>query len=75
MAYGNSIDHAKRAKQGFFTGLGLFALGGLGEIIGHALYAELPGWEQALFFNAEVAGVLIALFVPLIFGIVLPLIE
>jgi len=75
MAYGSSIDHAKRAKQGFVLGVGLFALGGLGELLGHAMYSELPGWEQALFFNAEVFGVLIALFVPLIVGIVMPLIE
>jgi hypothetical protein len=71
----SSIDHEKRAKQGFLLGVGLFVVGGLGELIGHALYTELPGWEAALFFNAEVAGVLIGLFAPLVFGIVLPLIE
>jgi hydrogenase/urease accessory protein HupE len=69
------MDHAKRAKQGFLLGVGLFAVGALGEIIGHALYAELPGWEQTLLFNAEVVGILLALLAPLVFGIVLPLIE
>jgi hypothetical protein len=75
MSQTGSIDHAKRAKQGFLLGAGLFALGALGELVGHALYAELPGWEQALFFNAEVVGVLLALFAPLVFAGVLPLIE
>lgn len=69
------MDHAKRAKQGFMLGVGLFALGALGEIIGHAMYSELPGWEQTLLFNAEVFGILIGLLAPLVFGIVLPLIE
>jgi hypothetical protein len=75
MGHTTSIDHARRAKQGFLLGFGLFAFGALGEIVGHALYSDLPGWEQMLLFDAEVAGVLIALFAPLIFGIVLPLIE
>ncbi|MEF8787158.1 MAG: hypothetical protein V5A45_14595 [Haloarculaceae archaeon] len=75
MSQTGSMDHAKRAKQGFLLGVGLFAVGALGEIVGHALYAELPGWEQTLLFNAEVVGILLALLAPLVFGIVLPLIE
>ncbi|WP_340101331.1 hypothetical protein [Salinibaculum salinum] len=75
MSQTGSMDHAKRAKQGFLLGAGLFAAGALGELVGHALFAELPGWEQALLFNAEAAGILIALFAPLVFGVVLPLIE
>lgn len=75
MSQTGSIDHAKRAKQGFLLGAGLFAVGGLGEILGHALYTELPAWEQTLLFNAEVVGVLLALLAPLIFGVVLPLTE
>jgi hydrogenase/urease accessory protein HupE len=69
------MDHAKRAKQGFLLGVGLFAVGALGEIVGHALYAELPGWEQTLLFNAEAVGILLALLAPLVFGVVLPLTE
>ncbi|WP_302080291.1 hypothetical protein [Salinibaculum rarum] len=75
MSQTGSMDHAKRAKQGFFLGAGLFAVGALGEIVGHSLYTELPGWEQTLLFNAEVVGILLALFAPLVFGIVLPLVE
>ena len=71
----SSMDHAKRAKQGFLLGLGLFAFGVLGEIVGRAVFGDLPGWEQALFFDAEVLGVLIALLVPLVVGVVLPLTE
>jgi hypothetical protein len=75
MSQTGSMDYAKRAKQGFLLGAGLFAFGALGELVGHALYTELPGWEQALFFNAELVGVLLALFAPLVFAGVLPLVE
>ena len=75
MSQTSSMDHAKRAKQGFLLGVGLFAVGALGEIIGHAMYSDLPGWEQMLLFDAEVLGVLIALLAPLVFGVVLPLTE
>jgi hydrogenase/urease accessory protein HupE len=69
------MNHAKRAKQGFLLGLGLFAIGAFGEILGHSLYTELPGWEQTLLFDTLVLGILIALLAPLIFGVVLPLTE
>jgi hydrogenase/urease accessory protein HupE len=75
MSQTGSMDYAKRAKQGFLLGAGLFAFGALGELLGHVLYTELPGWEQALFFNAELVGVLLALFAPLVFAGVLPLVE
>jgi hydrogenase/urease accessory protein HupE len=75
MGHANATDYAKRAKQGFFLGFGLFALGAGGELVGHSVYGELPGWEQALLFDAEVLGILVALLVPLVFGIVMPLVE
>jgi hydrogenase/urease accessory protein HupE len=75
MGTSSSIAHAKRAKQGFLVGVVLFAVGALGEMVGHAVIGELPGWEQTLLFDAEVVGILVALIVPLVFGIVLPLIE
>jgi hypothetical protein len=75
MSQTGSIDHAKRAKQGFYLGVSLFVVGAVGEIVGHAVYSDMPGWEQALLFDAEVVGVLLALLAPLIFGVVLPLTE
>jgi len=70
-----SIDHASFAKRGFLVGLALFAGGALGEIIGAAYFGSLPGWEHAIFFDMEVLGVLLGLFAPLVFGIVMPLLE
>ena len=70
-----SLDHARLAKLGFYLGLGLFALGGGGEIVGHALYGSLPAWEDALLFDIEVIGLLVGFFSPFVFGIALPLIE
>lgn len=75
MSQTGSIDHAKRAKQGFLLGVSLFAVGALGEIVGHVLSSDMPGWGETLLFDAEVLGILLALFAPLVFGIVLPLTE
>ncbi len=75
MSHASSIDYAKRARQGFFLGAGLFVVGVLGEALGHSVLGGLPAWEQRLLFDAEVLGVLIGLIVPLVFGIVLPLTE
>ncbi|WP_459192569.1 DUF7860 family protein [Halosimplex sp. J119] len=70
-----STDYPSLAKLGFLAGVALFALGGLGEIAGTAMFGGLPGWEQTLFFDMEVFGILLGLFSPLVFGIVLPLVE
>lgn len=75
MSHTSSMDYAKRAKQGFAVGAALFVVGVLGEAVGHAVPGSLAGWQQTLLFDAEVLGVLIGLLVPLVFGIVLPLVE
>ena len=75
MTQTSSLDHARLAKLGFLIGLGLFAVGGGGEIVGHALYGSLPAWEAALLFDLEVVGLLVGFFSPLVFGIALPLLE
>ncbi|MFC7027346.1 hypothetical protein ACFQJ5_06665 [Halomicroarcula sp. GCM10025324] len=69
------LDHATLAKRGFLLGVGLFALGVLGEVIGPVLVGPLPGWGDMLFTDMEGLGILVALFAPLIFGIILPLTE
>lgn len=69
------LDYSSLAKGGLALGVTLFAIGTGGEVIGHAMYETLPGWENALFFDLTVAGFLIGLFSPILFGIVLPLLE
>jgi hypothetical protein len=72
--YGN-IDYATFAKRGFLLGAGLFVFGALGELGGHALVGTLPSLVNTLLTDMEIVGILLALFSPLVFGIVLPLTE
>jgi hypothetical protein len=73
--YGSSVDHAKLARIGFLVGLAMFATGAAGELVGAAAFGSLPGWETTLLFDMEVFGVFLGLMSPLVFGIVLPLVE
>lgn len=70
-----SFDYAQMVKTGFLVGVGLFAIGAFGEILGHKLFASLPAVVTQVLFGMEVLGILLALFVPIIFGAVLPLTE
>jgi hypothetical protein len=72
--YGD-IDYPRVTKLGMLAGSTLFAIGMLGELVGSALFGPLPAWEHTLFFDLEVIGVLLLLFVPFVFGIALPLTE
>jgi len=69
------IDYPAWAKRGFLLGVGLFLLGAGGEVVGHDYFGSLPAWEETLFTDMELIGILIGFFSPLIFGIVLPLTE
>lgn len=69
------IDYPKLTKRGFLVGLTLFAIGFLGEIVIHSFGVSVPGWEEALLIDIEALGVVIVLFAPLIFGVLLPLTE
>lgn len=75
MHTGSRMDHARLAKGGFLLGLGMLLVGALGEVIGHVVLGGLPGWQDTLFFDLEVLGVLLALVSPFLFGIFLPLLE
>lgn len=75
MAQYRNMDHATLAKRGFLLGVGLFALGALGELTAHALLGPLPGWGNLLLTDMEALGILLALFAPLVFGVVMPLVE
>lgn len=72
--YGN-LDYPTLTKRSFLLGLALFVVGAGGELVVHFLDLQLPAWEMALLFDAEVLGILVALFAPILFGIVLPLTE
>ncbi|GAB3685473.1 hypothetical protein GCM10028857_16040 [Salinarchaeum chitinilyticum] len=75
MHTGSSMDYARLAKGGFLLGAGLFVVGALGELIGHAVFGSLPAWEATLFFDMVVLGVVIGLLSPFVFGIFLPLVD
>jgi len=69
--YGN-LDYPSLAKRSTLASFALFVVGAVGLAVGGS---SLPGWEQALLFDAEVVGVLGVLLCPLVFGVVLPLTE
>ena len=71
----DSLDHARIAKTGFLAGLGLFAVGAIGEFAGHSLASSLPETIESALLTAEILGVVVAFFVPIVFGAVLPLVE
>jgi hypothetical protein len=72
--YGD-LDYPALTKGGTLLGLGLFALGAIGELVVHSLGLQLPAWEMTLLFDAEVLGVALFLLSPLVFGLLLPLTE
>jgi hypothetical protein len=69
------LNYARLTRGGFFLGLGLFALGAIGELAIGVTGIAVPAWEHALLVDAEWIGVLLALLSPFVFGIVLPLTE
>jgi hypothetical protein len=72
--YGN-VDYAALTKRAFAVGAALFALGLLGELAISSLGLSVPNWEQTLLVDAEIAGVLVMLLSPFVFGIFMPLTD
>lgn len=72
--YGD-IDYARLTKSGVILGVSLFLLGAGGEWAIHAMSIQVPAWEDTLFFDLEVIGLLIFAISPFLFGIFLPLTE
>jgi len=70
--YGN-IDYPTYIKRGVVLGLLLLFVGEAGGYAGE--YLSLPAWEEALFFDLAVLGLLVFVLSPLLFGLVLPLTE
>ncbi|MFB6128685.1 MAG: hypothetical protein ABEJ47_02875 [Halorhabdus sp.] len=75
MAPTRNIDYASWTRNSFLLGVGLLAIGAVGNLLGPALVGSLPAWEATLLLDLEILGVLIGLIAPLLFGIVLPLTE
>jgi hypothetical protein len=75
MSQSKQRDYPRLAKRGFLLGLGLFLVGAGGAIGGTAVFGTLPSWSNTLFTDMELLGIVLGLFSPLIFGIVMPLIE
>lgn len=72
--YGN-VDYPRYAKGGFLLGLALI-LGGAGaEAFLPLLVGPLPPWEDTLLVEIEALGVVLFLFAPLVFGVIMPLTE
>ncbi len=69
--YGN-LNYSSLVKRSTLASFALFVVGALGLFLGGS---SLPGWEHALFFDAEVLGVLGIVVCPLVFGVLLPLTE
>lgn len=75
MARTNSLDYPTITKRGFLLGIGLFAIGVVGEVIGEVVLGGLPGWERTLLVDLAALGILLCLLVPFVFGVLLPLTE
>ncbi|WP_129114319.1 DUF7860 family protein [Halegenticoccus tardaugens] len=70
-----TLDYPFLTKAGFGLGVALFVVGALGQLVGHAVLHPMPGWEEALFFDLELLGIVLGLLSPFVFGIFLPLTE
>lgn len=68
-------SYSQYARGGFAFGVAVFFLGILGHVFGPALFGSIPSWELTLFAVMEFAGIAIALCSPIVFAVVLPLIE
>ncbi|MFD1585596.1 hypothetical protein ACFR9U_01270 [Halorientalis brevis] len=75
MARTRSIDYPTWTKRSFLIGISLFVAGLLADVIGSTYFGPLPGWEHTLFVDMEFLGIFVALLAPIVFGIVLPLLE
>ncbi|MFW5974553.1 MAG: hypothetical protein ACOCPZ_04160 [Natrialbaceae archaeon] len=69
------MDYPTLTKRGLLLGVVLFAIGAVGELGLTAAGITVPDWEQALLFDLEIIGIVIALLSPFVFGILLPLTE
>lgn len=69
------LDYPALTRIGFAIGAAMILIGGIGRAVGPMIAGSLNGWEASLLVDLEIGGILIGLFAPLLFGIVLPLTE
>lgn len=72
--YGN-IDYSRWARNSFLFGVGLLLTGAAAEFVLVETRWNVPDWVHTLLVDLEAIGVLIALLLPIVFAIVLPLTE
>lgn len=75
MARTSSIDYPTWTKRSFLFGVSLFLVALLADVVGRTFFGPFPAWEQTLFIDLEFLGIFTALLAPIVFGIVLPLLE
>lgn len=75
MSRTGQLNYERWAKWGFLLGVTLFLIGVGGEWAVHSWLSEVPAWEETLFFDLEVIGLVMFFVSPIIFGIFLPLLE
>lgn len=71
----DSIDYSTYAKGGFLLGLAAFAIAVLGELVIHLGDVQVAAWTGTLLLDAGLAGIVVMLLAPMIFGVVMPLTE
>ena len=72
--YGD-LDYERLTKVGFLVSVAILGIGAGAELLAAGMHWSLPAWENALFVDMEILGVVGMLFSPLVFGVVLPLTE
>ena len=75
MSQYRSPSYGQLAKAGFLLGIAMIAVGAGGEWAIHSQTVQLAAWEDALFFDVEVLGIVLFLLSPFVFGVVLPLVD
>lgn len=65
-----SLDYPRLTKGGFALGVAMFVVGAVG-----ATMVRGPSIEHTLLVDVEALGILVGLFSPFVFGVLLPLTE
>ena len=72
--YGN-LDYSAYAKGGFLIGLAMFAVAAIGEVVIHVGNVQIATWIGTVLLDTGLAGILVMLLAPIIFGVIMPLTE
>jgi len=75
MSQYRSLSYGQLAKAGFLLGIAMIVVGTGGEWAIHSQIVQLPPWEDALFFEMEVLGIVLFFLSPFVFGVLLPLVD